>query len=52
MVHGMDRGMVQSSLRTRSWMSAGIVGLMLLVALFLSGSLGAACIANRKRDNM
>lgn len=33
MVHGTEQGMVQSSLRTRSWMAAGIVGLMLLVAM-------------------
>lgn len=33
MAHGTEQGMVQSSLRTRSWMAAGIIGLMLLVAM-------------------
>ena len=33
MVHGTEQGMVQSPLRTRNWMVAGIIGLMLLMAM-------------------
>ncbi len=33
MVHGTNPGMVQSVLRTRNWMAAGIIGLMVLIAM-------------------
>ena len=33
MVHGTNPGMVQSALRTRNWMAAGIIGLMVLIAM-------------------
>ena len=33
MVHGTNPGMVQSALRTRNWIAAGIIGLMVLIAM-------------------
>ena len=47
MVHGTNPGMVQSALRTRNWMAAGIIGLMVLIAMIFRSA--GECFGGGKR---